>query len=198
MSENNHINTGGFSRHGFATDEERVAYYSQGLKGKKTTGRKRLEDALQKSQIEWFKKQYPDLRLLLFRVKNENNAVAKIDEKTGRRYSPSGNVNKMLGVVSGVGDLCLSVSAYGYSALYCENKKPGGTQSDRQKYWERITIAAGNKYVVCDDLNDFIKIINEYVSGISDTTMYCIRQAMKEIESLEEIESVKNFKKVMK
>ena len=38
-----------------------------------------------------------------------------------------------------------------------------GTQQDSQKDWQRVAEAAGNKYVVCRSLNEFMKEVKNYL-----------------------------------
>ena len=71
--------------------------------------------------------------------------------------------NLNLKVVKGVADLCLSVSRHGFNALYIEMKKPGNYQSKEQKEWQSGVEKHGNKYVVCKSLDEFEKLITDYL-----------------------------------
>ena len=69
------------------------------------------------------------------------------------------------GVVAGVSDLILLVKNKRYGALLIEMKAPGKYQRPVQKQWEKIVTAKGEyKYVVCRSLDEFIKVITEYLN----------------------------------
>lgn len=178
--------------------DAQVESYFSGLKSKSKGGRKHLEDALQKQFISWFKVKHPNLRKLMFRIKNEGEGWSKVNEKTGKRYSVTGNKNKAMGTISGAGDLCLAINNSSFNSLYLELKKPGGSQSDEQIYWEMVVVAAGSKYILCDNYSELVKHTDDYIKTVSEYRLQKISTAMKEIEALEEIVAVKNFKKIMK
>ena len=47
-----------------------------------------------------------------------------------------------------------------------EMKKPGEYQRTVQKEWQKECEAAGNKYVVCRSLDDFIKAVTDYLNNV--------------------------------
>lgn len=112
------------------------------------------ESQIQQSCIRWFQFAYPQLWKdgVMFHVANE-----------GKRSQWQGKKLKLEGVVRGVADLCLAVSRHGFNALYIEMKKPGGYQFKEQKEWQAGIEKHGNKYVVCKSLDEFEKLINEYL-----------------------------------
>lgn len=70
------------------------------------------------------------------------------------------------GMVAGVADLILLKSNRFYGALCIEMKKPGEYQITVQKEWQKECEAAGNKYVVCRSLDDFIKVVTDYLNNM--------------------------------
>lgn len=113
------------------------------------------ESEIQQACLKWFQLQYPKLASdgVLFHIPNEGIRLGGI----GRRM-------KREGIVRGVADLCLAIPRKGYAALYIEMKKPGSYQSPEQKAWQKNIERYGNKYVVCRSLEEFIKIITDYLS----------------------------------
>lgn len=113
------------------------------------------ESQIQQSCIRWFQVTHPNLWSdgVLFHVANER----KCTQWQGRKL-------KLEGVVKGVADLCLALSRHGFNALYIEMKKPGNYQSKEQKEWQSGVERHGNKYVVCKSLDEFEKIVTEYIN----------------------------------
>ena len=110
------------------------------------------EAGLQSSCIEWFNLQFPKMKLLLFAVPNG-----------GRRNKIEAANLKRQGVRAGVADLILLFPKGGHGSLCIEMKYKKGTQQDSQKDWQRVEDAAGNKYVVCRSLNEFMKEVKNYL-----------------------------------
>ncbi len=111
------------------------------------------ESKLQQSCITWFRLQYPRLEKLLFAVPNGS-----------RRDVVTGAILKREGVVAGVADLILLIPKKGYASLCIEMKYGKNGQSDSQKEWQRLAEAAGNKYVVCRSLEEFMRHVNQYLN----------------------------------
>jgi len=63
-----------------------------------------------------------------------------------------------------VPDLCLPVPRGDYGALYIELKVSGRTTTDAQEEMIEKLRAAGNRVVVCRDLDDAIELIQTYLS----------------------------------
>ena len=111
------------------------------------------EHRIQVSCVRWFRMKYPHLSPRLFAVPNG-----------GRRDGITGARLKEEGVLAGVADLVLLVPNAKYHALLIEMKTPKGRQSDSQRAWQRAV--AGNDdylYVVVRSLEEFIKVIEEYL-----------------------------------
>lgn len=113
------------------------------------------EHQIQVSCVRWFRLKYPKLRNILFAIPNG-----------GRRDAVTGAKLKDEGATSGVADLILLKSNRYYGGLAIEIKKPGGYQSKTQKEWQKECEAAGNKYVVCRSLDEFMEIITDYLNDV--------------------------------
>jgi hypothetical protein len=112
------------------------------------------ESQIQQSCIRWFQVTHPQLWKdgVLFHIANER----KCTQWQGRKL-------KLEGVVKGVADLCLAVARKGFNALYIEMKKPGSYQEKEQKEWQSGVEKHGNRYVVCKSLDEFEKIVTDYL-----------------------------------
>ena len=126
------------------------------------------ESDIQIACVNWFSYQYPQLSQVLIHVPNGRSRPKKTKRlRDGRviQYSPEGKKLKMEGLRKGTADLLLLTPRQGYGALCIEIKTPKGTQSPSQKVWERLAIAAGNKYVVCKSLDDFMHQVRSYLGS---------------------------------
>ena len=91
------------------------------------------EARLQQNCFMWHYNQYPHMRGLFFRIKNEGtNAI-------------SGARDKAIGVVAGVADMCMLTY---HGAIFIEFKSPKGNQSPKQKDWQVKVTSAGYSYFV--------------------------------------------------
>ena len=45
-------------------------------------------------------------------------------------------------------------------------KQPKGYQQDSQKEWQKAVESVGNKYVVCRSLEEFVKVVNDYLKDV--------------------------------
>ncbi len=112
------------------------------------------EHQLQVACVRWFNYQYPMLRGCLIAVPNG-----------GRRDAVTGARLKAEGVTAGVADLILFQRRGRSGALLVEMKTAKGRQSPEQKQWQTVIEAQGYQYEVCRSLNDFMRIINGYITG---------------------------------
>ena len=116
------------------------------------------EHQIQASFIKWWRLQHSRKAMLLFAVPNgaflQGNQASR-----GRQWAKL----KAEGCVSGVADLFLSMPSSEYHGLYIETKTPKGKQSKVQKMFQKEVEAQGYKYVICRQLTDFIKLINDYI-----------------------------------
>lgn len=114
---------------------------------------KKGEASLQSACVTWFNLEYPEYRGLLFHVPNG-----------GSRNAREGANLKKQGVVAGVADLLLLLPRKGFGCLCVEMKTAKGSQSTLQREWGGKVSKYGNLYVVCRSVDEFIEIINSYLS----------------------------------
>jgi hypothetical protein len=112
-----------------------------------------LESNIQRSCVRWFRLQWPEYAGILFAVPNG-----------GGRHKLEAAILKAEGVFPGVSDLILLTGRHGYNSLCLEIKTDTGRQSDAQKEWQKQAENAGSKYVVCRSVNEFISIVNDYLT----------------------------------
>lgn len=125
---------------------------------RKTKSRKKPADdehKIQVASVNWFRLQYPKLRNVLFAIPN-----------AARRSERNGAYMKDEGMIAGVSDLILLKSNRFYGSLCIEMKKPGEYQRPVQKEWQKECEAAGNKYVVCRSLDEFMKVVTDYLNDL--------------------------------
>lgn len=116
---------------------------------------KHNESTIQQQIIEWCewnKGKYP---CLAFIHHSPNGGKRNIREAA--RF-------KKEGVKAGFPDLFLPYTSNKYSGLFVEVKTEKGRMSESQKKWEKHLGEAGYKFVVCRSLDDFIKVIKEYLN----------------------------------
>lgn len=124
----------------------------------KTKQRKKPSDDEHKIQcacVRWFRLQYPKFRNILFAVPN-----------AARRSARNGDYMKEEGMTPGVADLILLKSNRFYGSLCVEMKKPGKYQRHVQKEWQKDAEANGAKYVVCRSLDEFMKVVTDYLNDV--------------------------------
>lgn len=127
-------------------------------KENKEKKRKRPDDEehrIQSACVKWFKHQYPELNRILFAVPNG-----------GKRDRVTGGKLKEEGAVAGTADLILLKGNRFYGSLCIEMKTPDGEQRPSQKVWQKEAEAAGNKYVICRSLDDFMREVTNYLKDI--------------------------------
>lgn len=111
------------------------------------------EHRIQSACVRWFRLQYPKMKHNLFSVPNG-----------GKRDAVTGAKLKEEGALAGVADLILLKSNRFYGALLIEMKTPKGSQSDSQKEWESKITQDGYKYVIIRSLDEFRKVVKQYLS----------------------------------
>ena len=126
------------------------------------------ESRLQESCVTWFRLQYPKFALLLFAVPNGGKRTHRTIVRNGRviTYSPEATQMKKEGVTAGVADLILLKQSHGYGSLCIEMKTTdkASKQRESQKAWQQATESAGNKYVVCRTLEEFMAVVKDYLT----------------------------------
>lgn len=129
------------------------------------------EGQLQIACVRWFRLQYPAFSTLLFHPKNEADGAT-----SGKKLA----INAASGVVPGVPDLILALPSMkdGKTGIIYENPevyfglgielKYGKTnnQSANQKRFQGYWQCAGYKYALCRSLEDFIKVVNDYMLSV--------------------------------
>ena len=127
------------------------------------------ESQITQSCVKWFRLQYPQFASVLIHPANEGARSTKVVRNSyGPRVVSTGGARlKAEGLVPGVADLLLLVPRKGYGCLAVEMKTPAKTskQSDRQVEWEKAAIKAGNRYCVCRSLDEFMRIVRDYLDG---------------------------------
>lgn len=104
--------------------------------------------------VSWFRWQYPAMAPLLFAVPNG-----------GHRSKVTAAILKREGATAGVADLILLTPGTGAHTLCIEMKADKGRQTEAQRSWQAAAEAAGNRYVVCRSLDQFINAINSHLHG---------------------------------
>lgn len=112
------------------------------------------EDNLQRACVQWFDTQYPRLRLSLYHIPNQTVNAIECKKKIG------------MGMREGVADLHLTIPNHGLHSLYIEIKTPVGVQSRVQKDFEASVTAQGHGYVICRDVDQFIKAVQIHLHGL--------------------------------
>lgn len=125
------------------------------------------EGRLQEACVEWFNYQYPELSRIFFAVPNGGKRTKRTVVRNGHvyTYSPEALQMKREGVTAGVSDLILLTGRAGYYALCIEMKTTdkGSGQSDAQRAWQAAAEEAGNKYIVCRTLEEFMAGVKAYL-----------------------------------
>jgi len=116
---------------------------------------KNIESEIQKSCIKWFRLQHKPLTKILISIPNG-----------GKRGAVTGAILKAEGAMPGASDLILLKPNRFYGCLGIEMKAPKGRQQETQKEWQEAMENAGNKYVVCYSLEEFMTEINNYLKDM--------------------------------
>ena len=132
------------------------------------------ESYIQQAAVRWFRYEYPKLASLLVHIPNEGQRTTKWIK--GKLVCTGGAKLKAEGLVKGVSDLVLFVPNSEYHALCLETKveetvidkgkmKVKRTyQSPEQKEWQAVVESQGYKYVVYRSIEEFIKIVKDYLN----------------------------------
>lgn len=138
-------------------------------KQKERKSQQHAESRLQESCVTWFRLQYPKFALLLFAVPNGGKRTHRTVVRNGKvyTYSPEATQMRKEGVTAGVADLILLKPSNGYASLCIEMKttEKASRQRESQKEWQKAAEGAGNKYVVCRTLEDFMAVVKEYLTS---------------------------------
>lgn len=144
---------------------------------------KHEESNLQIECVAWFRAQYPQYAMLLIHPINEGSG------NTSRDHKRQG-IHKAEGAQAGVPDLLLFIpdditgdSSITSHILGIEFKTLKGKQSQEQKDFETMFLAAGNDYRVIRTFEDFRILIDNWIRCVSKRTQKNIEEAYKFIES---------------
>jgi hypothetical protein len=127
---------------------------------------KHLEDTLQESCVRWFRYAYPNVTLMSIPNGGKRNAIeaAKL---------------KRTGTLAGVADLFVMKAKdvlierlpgelgrhyITYHGLWIEVKTGKNQQTEAQKTFEVKAIEAGYAYEVCRSIDEFMKVVNDYLT----------------------------------
>jgi hypothetical protein len=100
---------------------------------------------------------YPEYRGLYFAVQNENSRADS--------NASTGAIRRAVGVTKGVSDTILLIPRGKWNALCVEFKTEVGRQSDAQILWQSKVEAQGYRYEVVRSLEEFKKLIVEYLNS---------------------------------
>jgi hypothetical protein len=114
---------------------------------------KHHESKLQAQCVKWFRYQYPNI--ILFSIPNG-----------GLRSYKTAVRMKQEGALSGVPDLFLAHASGQWHGLFIEMKHGSNGLSERQKEIIPKLEASGYKVELCKSFEDFIRVINIYLSLI--------------------------------
>lgn len=155
------------------------------------------ESILQQQCVAWFRAQYPQYAMLLIHPINEGSG------HTSRDRMRQG-IHKAEGAQAGVPDLLLFIpdDATGdgsimFHVLGIEFKTLKGKQSQEQKDFETMFLAAGYDYRVIRTFEDFRILIDNWIRCVSKRTLKNIEEAYKLIESEKAEREKRKFYKII-
>ena len=131
------------------------------------------ESIVQQGAVKWFNLQYPQYRGLLVHIPNEGRRTIKVIN--GRPVCVGGAKLKAEGLVKGAADLVLFVPNKFFHGLCLETKvelfdyssgkekKTKTYQSPEQKEWQALVESQGYRYEVYRNIDEFRKIVLEYL-----------------------------------
>lgn len=112
------------------------------------------EHRIQCACVRWFRIAHKPLAGLLYAVPNG-----------GKRDRISAAIMKQEGVLAGVSDLNLDVPSGKHHGLRIEMKTKKGRQQLTQQRFQHDVERQGYKYVICRSLEEFVSIIDNYLSN---------------------------------
>lgn len=115
------------------------------------------ESKIQASCVAWMHNTYPEYRGLYFAVQNENSRADS--------NASTGAIRRAVGVTKGVSDTILLIARGKWNGLCVEFKTDIGRQSSAQVEWQSKVEAQGYRYEVVRSLEEFKKLIVEYLNS---------------------------------
>lgn len=113
------------------------------------------EDRLQISCVRWWDWTHPNDKRLLSHSANG-----------GKRNAIEAAKFKQMGVRAGFPDLILLIPNRFYPFMGIELKTEKGRQSEQQKAYQEEFERRGYKYVVVRSLDEFIKVVTDYLADV--------------------------------
>lgn len=151
---------------------------------------KHEESRLQQQCVAWFRAQYPQYAMLLTHPANEGN---------GNRVT--GAIHKAEGTQAGVPDLLLFLPTFWkghlFACLGIELKTKTGKQSEKQKDFELMFMAAGSAYVVVRSIDEFCRVINNWLPNVPGRIKACVAKTHNGLEQQRAKKELDRFKKVL-
>ena len=111
------------------------------------------EEQTQVACVRWFGLQYPEYALLLHHSPNG-----------GYRTAYEGKAFKSMGTRAGFPDLIFLLPRGKHPFLCIEFKGDKGRQTESQKAYQQAVESVGARYEVVRTAEEFIKVINEYLT----------------------------------
>lgn len=119
----------------------------------------RKEDVTQESCVTWYKYQYPHSLITAFPA-----GFVFAGNKTKRAIM--GKRMKAMGYTNGTPDIFIPHPNTGFHGLFIEMKVKPNTPTVTQKEMMNQLHANGYKCAVCYSLEEFMSVVNEYMSNI--------------------------------
>lgn len=148
------------------------------------------ESRLQQQCVAWFRAQYPQYAMLLTHPINEGYKNTRV----------SGAIHKAEGTVAGVSDLLLFLPAVfemPVMGLGIEFKTEKGTQSQQQKDFQKMFVAAGYEYVVVRSFEEFKSVITDWIAHVIIARKRVVKEIYNEIVKEQEERERKRFYKII-
>jgi len=153
---------------------------------------KHKEQTLQIQCVRWLRYEYPWLARLLTHPINEGSRNSRV----------TGAIHKAEGTVAGVADLLLFLPAVIdgeiFHGLGIEMKEKSGYQSQEQKDFERMFVAAGFAYALVRSFEQFKSVINGWVANCPSGVLARVKAAHKQVEMEADQRAYEKFKNIIK
>jgi len=111
---------------------------------------KHTEDKIQIAAVRWFKLHYPEI-------------VIHHSPNGGYRTKAEAGIFKAMGTMAGFADLIILKPTMNYNAFFIEFKSEKGRQTQSQKDFQSKCEEYGYKYAICRSVEDFRKIVKNYL-----------------------------------
>lgn len=139
--------------------------------------------------VAWFRREYPEFARLLEHPRNEGSG----SDRTDRHRQ---TIAKAEGVQAGAADLFLHLPSecriwkgeiqeepFMVHSLAIEMKTKTGRQSPEQKIFQRYFEAGGGQYEIVRTLEDFQRIVSDYMAGVPHRVLSGVKAVYDDIEA---------------